>query len=239
MHILSIDTSTSIASVALVSDEKVMAESVFLADRCLSARLVPEIERLLNMAGQNIVDINLFACSIGPGSFTGVRAGAATTQGLALATGKPCVGFSTLALLAMNFPLAAHLVCSLLDARKSEVYAALYDCSADIPIQLINERVMSPGPFLDLICESTDKPIIFVGDGAIRYHDLITDRMSNHAIFASFPYQQGHAANGALLAMDALCRGKTCEPAQLLPVYLRASEAEYAKMNRQLSSTIK
>ncbi|MFA7059372.1 MAG: tRNA (adenosine(37)-N6)-threonylcarbamoyltransferase complex dimerization subunit type 1 TsaB, partial [Pedobacter sp.] len=94
MHILSIDTSSSIASVALVSNEKVIAESVFLADRCLSARLVPEIERLLTIAGLVIGEIDLFACSIGPGSFTGVRAGVATTQGLALATGKMCVGFS-------------------------------------------------------------------------------------------------------------------------------------------------
>lgn len=239
MHILSIDTSTTIASVALVSDEKVIAESVFLADRCLSARLVPEIERLLTVAGLGSGDIDLFACSIGPGSFTGVRAGVATTQGLALATGKACVGFSTLALLAMNFPLAAHLVCPLLDARKSEVYAALYDCSEAIPTALINDSVMSPERLLDLVCETTDKPVIYVGDGALRYHDTIAARMGKHALLATFPYQQGHAANGALLAMEALRRGEACEPAQLLPVYLRASEAEYAKINRQTSNTTK
>ena len=239
MHILSIDTSGAIASVALVSNEKVIGESVFLADRCLSARLVPEIERLLTVAGLGIAGIDLFACSIGPGSFTGVRAGVATTQGLALATGKKCVGFSALALLAMNFPLSAHLVCSLVDARKSEVYAALYDCSSAIPVALINDCVMSPEHLLDLVCETTDKPVIYVGDGALRYHDTIADRMDNHAIFATFPYQQGHAANGALLGLEALRRGEASEPARLLPVYLRASEAEYAKMNRQKSNTTK
>ena len=233
MHILSIDTSTGIASVALVSDVKFIAESVFMADRCLSARLMPEIERMLNMAGLGVGDIDTFACSIGPGSFTGVRAGVATTQGLALATGKPCVGFSTLTALAMNFPMAAHLVCPLLDARKSEVYAALYNCSSAIPTALINDSALSPERFLDLVCESTDKPVIFAGDGALRYHDTIVARMGNQAIFASFPYHQIHAANGALLASEAVSKCETCEPARLLPVYLRASEAEYAKMNRQ------
>lgn len=239
MHIICIDTSTALASVGLVSNEQVIAESVFVADRCLSARLMPEIERLLTVAGLEPGDIDLFGCAIGPGSFTGVRAGVATTQGLALATGKQCVGFSTLALLAMNFPLSAHLVCPLLDARKSEVYAALYDCSATIPSPLITDCVMTPERLLDLVCETTDKPVIFVGDGAQRYHDAIVARMDKLALFAAFPYQPGHAAHGALLAMEAFRRGKVCEPARLLPVYLRASEAEYAKMNRQTSGTSK
>ena len=238
MRILSIDTSTPVASVALVSNEQVVAESIFVADRSLSARLVPEIERLLTVAGLNMADMDLFACSIGPGSFTGVRAGVATTQGLALATGKMCVGFSTLAMLSMNFPMSAHLVCSLLDARKSEVYAALYDNSAAIPTALIKDCVMSPEKLLDLVCETTYKPVIFVGDGAARYHDAIAARMENHAVFAAFPYQQGHASNGALLALEAFRRGEAREPAQLLPVYLRASEAEYVKMNRQTSGNL-
>lgn len=239
MHIISIDTSTSTASVALTSDDKVIVESVFVADRCLSARLMPEIERQMTVAGVGISEIDLFACSTGPGSFTGVRAGVATTQGLSLATGKKCVGFSTLAMLAMNFPIAAHLVCPLLDARKNEVYAALYDCSQAIPSPIIKDSVMTPEHLLDLICKTTDKPVIFVGEGALRYHDAIAARMDKHAIFATFPYQQGHAANGALLALDALRKGEACGPAQLLPVYLRASEAEYAKMNRQPAKSTK
>jgi tRNA threonylcarbamoyladenosine biosynthesis protein TsaB len=235
MNILSIDTSTPIASLALASGEKIIAESVFLADRSLSARLMPEIERMLTLAGMDIGMVGLFACSIGPGSFTGVRAGVATTQGLALATGKPCFGFSTLAMLAMNFPMSAHLVCPLLDARKSEVYAALYDCSQTIPTALIPDSVMSPECFLDQVCNVTGKPVIYVGDGALRYHDTIAARQDKRAIFPAFPYMQGHAAHGALLAMEAQRTGETCEPARLLPVYLRASEAEYAKMNRQTS----
>ena len=153
VNILALDTSTSLATIAIAVGEKVAAESTFNTDRTLSARLIPEIERLLALAGVDIADIDLFAASIGPGSFTGVRGGVATIQGLALAGGKPCVGFSSLTLLAMNFPLAAHPVCALLDARKSEVYAALFDCSTTIPAPLISDCVLPPERFLDLLRE--------------------------------------------------------------------------------------
>lgn len=236
MRILSIDTSTSLAGVALSVDEKVIAESLFICERTLSARLVPEIERLLAVAGLVITDIDLFACAIGPGSFTGVRAGVATVQGLALATGRPCAGFSTLALLAMNFPLAAHPVCPLLDARKGEVYAALYDTSAVIPTAIVADRVIPPERLPDLLRDVTDGPVIFAGEGALRYRDTIASGMGERAIFAPFPHHAGRAANGTLLALENLRRGETLRPARLLPVYLRPSEAEYAKLDRQKSS---
>lgn len=235
MRILSIDTSTNLAGVALAVEERIVAESLFACERTLSARLMPEVERLLTVAGLSIADIDLFACAIGPGSFTGVRAGVATVQGLALATGRPCAGFSTLALSAMNFPLAAHPVCPLLDARKGEVYAALYDTSAVIPAAIVADRVMPPEQLPGLLRDVGDRPVIFAGEGVLRYRDIISSGMGERAIFAPFPHQAGRAANGTLLALESLRRGETLEPARLLPVYLRASEAEYAKMDRQKS----
>lgn len=226
VNILAIDTSTSLASVAIAVGEKIAAESIFNTDRTLSARLIPEIERLLALAGVAVADIDLFAASTGPGSFTGVRGGIATVQGLALAGGKPCVGFSSLTLLAMNFPLAAHPVCSLLDARKNEVYAALFDCSTAIPAALISDCVLPPERFLDLLCETTTDPVVFCGDGALRYRNLIAERMGRHALFAPFPLNTTHASNGILLALHASLNGGLLDPSRLLPTYLRASEAE-------------
>lgn len=233
MNILSIDTSTSTASVALATEERIIAESSFICARTLSAHLIPEIERLLALANLSVHDIDLFACAIGPGSFTGVRAGVATTQGLALATGKPCAGFSTLALLAMNFPLAAYPVCTLLDARKNEVYAALFDNSATLPSHLISDTVMPLESFLDKVRDCTNQQVIFVGDGAERYAETIKSHMGALAIFATFPNRINHAANGVLLALESHRTGTTLEPARLLPVYLRKSEAEYAKITQQ------
>lgn len=226
VNILALDTSTSMATVAIATGEKITAESTFNTDRTLSARLIPEIEHLLTLAGIAAADIDLFGASIGPGSFTGVRGGVATVQGMALACGKPCFGFSSLTLLAMNFPLSVHPVCSLLDARKSEVYAALFDCSTTIPTQQIMDCVLPPERFIDLLRKTICAPVIFCGDGTTRYRDLIADRMGELALFAPFPLNSAHASNAATLGLNAFRNGGLLEPSGLLPTYLRASEAE-------------
>jgi len=229
MNILAIDTSTSFASIAIAVDEQIVAESLLNTNRTLSARLVPEIERLLASAGLGISDIDIFASTVGPGSFTGVRGGVATMQGLALALGRPCAGFSSLAMLAMNFTLSKTPVCPMLDARKSELYTALYDCSSPLPSPIINDCVLPPGAFLDRLAAATDQPVIFLGDGAVRYHDRIAEQLGDQAIFAPFPLHLPRATNGILLARHASECGKLLEPGQLLPVYLRASDAELMK----------
>lgn len=226
LRILAIDTSSSMTTAALTVDEKVVAESTFSTDRTLSVRLIPEIERLLAFSGIEMIDIDLFAASTGPGSFTGVRGGVATIQGLALATGKPCAGYSSLAMLAMNFPLSNYLVCPLLDARKSEIYAGLYDLTAPIPVPIINDSVMPPECFFDLIRSNTDKPVIFAGDGALRYLENIKSCFGASAVIAPFPHHTARASNGALLALHAFRKGEQLNPSGLLPVYLRASDAE-------------
>lgn len=233
MYILAIDTSTSFASIAIAADELIVAESLVNTDRTLSARLIPEIERLLTTAGLSCDRIDLFAATIGPGSFTGVRGGVATIQGLALAVDKPCAGFSSLAALAMNFSLSTLPVCPMLDARKSEVYAALYDCSSPLPIPIITDCVLPPAIMIEQIAAETGQPVIFTGEGALRYRDQITAHLGQRALFAPFPLNSPHAANGALLALHA----SRNEPAQLLPVYLRASDAEINRDAKKATHT--
>lgn len=234
--ILAIDSSTSMVSLALTVGRRVVAEASFCADRTLSARLVPEIEHLVALAGLAITDLDLFAASVGPGSFTGVRGGVATIQGLALACGKPCYGFSSLALLAMNFSLSPYPVCPLLDARKSEVYAGLYDCSGPIPVPLMKECVLPPSDLLELIRTATDQPVIFAGDGALRYRDMVQGDLGEQARMAPFQLHSSRAAHGALLALDAFRHGQVVAPSQLLPVYLRASDAE---INRNAKMSVR
>jgi tRNA threonylcarbamoyladenosine biosynthesis protein TsaB len=123
----------------------------------------------------------------------------------------------------------------MLDARKNEVYAALYDNSALLPVPLINDSVMPPERFIDMILAQTGKPVIFAGDGAERYLEIINSRMNGRAMFAPFQHQFSRAANGIPLVLDSYRKGSILEPAQLLPLYLRKSEAEYAKMDKQKS----
>jgi tRNA threonylcarbamoyladenosine biosynthesis protein TsaB len=229
MNILAIDTSTSCASLAVAADREIVAESLVNTNRTLSARIIPEIERLLATTGLTIADIDLFVSSLGPGSFTGVRGGVATMQGLALATGKPCAGFSSLTMLAMNFSLAKFLICPLIDARKNEVYGALYDCSSPLPFPHITDCVLPPRLLLDQIQSQTADPVIFVGDGAVRYCNLITEQLGGQAIFAPLAQQTPRAANGIMLALDVYLKGQALDPSHLLPVYLRASDAEINK----------
>ncbi len=233
MKILALDTATSQATIALSINGRIAAETSFNADRTLSARLIAEIGHLLSLAGCTMADIDLCAAAVGPGSFTGVRGGIATVQGLALACGTPCAGFSSLLLLAMNFTLDPTPVCPLLDARKSEVYGALYDCSAPIPSPLIADCVHPPAVFLDRLCGEINGPVIFCGDGAIRYHDTIAERLGDRALFAPEALNWSHAANGTILAQHAVDLGRTITPANLLPTYLRASDAEINR-TRQL-----
>lgn len=228
MNLLVLDTSTSLATVAIAREEIVVAESTFLCDRTLSSRLVPEIGRLLQVAGLAMEDLDLLAGAVGPGSFTGVRAGLATLQGLALAISRPCASFSSLALLAMNFPLNLLPVCSMLDARKKEVYTALFDVSDATPHPLIAECVTAPEQFLEQL-KDRNETVIFTGDGALAYGGLIRERLGERGVIAPSTHCHGRAGNAVLLAMGA-CR---IPPEQLLPVYLRASEAEYAKLDRQ------
>lgn len=184
------------------------------------------------MAGLSISQIDLFGCSRGPGSFTGIRAGVATLQGLALATGKPCVGFSSLAMLAMNIPCASHPVCALLDARKQEVYAGVYDCSSLIPSVLMPDTACAPQVLASRIAILTKQPVILVGDGILRYREILQTALGGSAIFAPASQINSRPANGILLAEQIFSEGGSVEPQALLPYYLRPSEAERNRSNK-------
>lgn len=230
MNILAIDTSTSLASIAIVSGTRIQAETSFICDRTLSARLMPEIEHQLSLAGLGFDDIDLFAASTGPGSFTGVRCGIATVQGLAMATGKPCAGFSSLAMLALNIPCSHLPVCPLLDARKNEVYAGMYDTIRQFPAERIPDCVAPLDAFLDQASTVAKGQIIFLGDGALRYHDAIAARMGERALMAPSASHSPRASHGAMLALQTHLTAPLSLPSQLLPNYIRPSEAELARL---------
>lgn len=228
MLTLCLDTTTGPSSIAISRDGQVLAASVVTAPgKRQNAWLLPELERLLGTCELDSAQIDLFACASGPGSFTGVRTGVATIQGLALAHAKPCVGISSLALLAMQLPYAAHPVCPLLDARKNEVYAGLYHCHP-LPQPLRSDCALPPAAFLKQLSGTT----IFVGDGAIRYRQLIEELLGERALFAPPSHTIPYAAHGALLAEAAFRHGAASTPEQLLPSYLRLSEAELSRQKK-------
>lgn len=222
MITLFIDTSTGPGGIALTRDGQLLAESVLnMGGKRQNGWLLPELERLLALCGITTTGIDLFACSTGPGAFTGIRTAVATVQGLALATGKPCIGISSLAQLAMNLPRAAVPVCVMLDARKNEVYCGLYRTDRQ-PENIIQDQAVRP----EAILSQLSGPTLFVGDGAQKYRDLIQNTLTSQAIFADDCHHTPRPACGIVLAEAAFANGLAVPPEQLLPNYLRLSEAE-------------
>jgi tRNA threonylcarbamoyladenosine biosynthesis protein TsaB len=230
LKLLTIDTSTTACSVAVSCNGELVAEYLVSQGKTLTSRILSCVDTILRGAGLAVDDLDGFGVALGPGAFTGLRVGIATVKGLALATGKPVAGFSSLAMLAMNLPWASHPVCPMFDARKNEVYAGLYDCRG-LPAPLVSDCVVSPEAFLDQLTS----PAIFIGEGAARYRELIVARLGERALFAPLSANLPRASAGALLAAAAFARGDTVPLALLAPAYIRPSEAELAKIKSRLS----
>jgi len=253
MKILAIETSTMLGGIAIMDDSSafggsggLIAESRLNVKTTHSERLITEIERCLKQSGVKISDIDVFAAATGPGSFTGLRIGLSTVKGFSYATGKPIVSVPTLEALAWNFPYSRYPVCTMLDARKKEVYAGLFKWedehnppsppfskggmggfSGGTFIKLISESSVSPEEFMrsSLLVTDYDK-FIFAGEGAALYRDKIIEALGEKAVFASPEKTVPSPANVAVLGLKKAKAGEFSEPVSLIPMYIRKSEAE-------------
>ena len=223
MKLLTVDTSTSTCSVALSMDRQIISTYLTNQGQTLSSRLLGCIDLVLQGQELSLQDLDGFGIAIGPGAFTGLRVGIATVKGLAFAAGKQVAGFSSLAMLAMNVPWASCPVCPMFDARKNEVYTGLYACK-EVPVPLLPDRVVAPARLV----ESLEGPVIFVGEGAVKYRELIVATLGDRALFAPFSAHLPNASAGACLALGAFERGEAVSPEFLAPAYIRLSEAELA-----------
>lgn len=232
MRILAIDTSQKTVSVAILADGVVLADIFVNSGRHHSEMLLPAMEQTFRFAGLNPGEMDLFAVTIGPGSFTGLRIGAATIKGLALATGKPVVGVSTLEALARN---AAHtekqMICPMLDAQKNQIYTALYRPMVGPAMERVREEQVID---VDKWLSGLDDDILFLGDGAVNYHQQIQARFLSSVSIAQGRQNHVSAAAVAVLAEDQFQRGERLNLLNFTPRYLRPSEAE-ARVQRETS----
>ncbi len=188
-----------------------------------SETLLPSIEKILSVTGTEIADVDLFALTVGPGSFTGLRVGASTVKGLALAADKPVVGVSSMDALALNVANSTITICPMLDARKKEVYTALYEPDRrGLPKKIAGEMVIDPEKFL----KGIDAEVIFLGDGAISYCGLIKEILPDRSYFALPNLQYIKASAVGLLGMNKFIEGDILDIMTFTPQYLRLSEAE-------------
>jgi tRNA threonylcarbamoyladenosine biosynthesis protein TsaB len=223
--LLILDTATTAGSVALCCGERLLAEIVVDSLANHSDKLLLHVEQLLQEQQCPLAEIAAFAVVDGPGSFTGLRVGVAVAKGLARACHRPLFGVSSLHLLAAALPYATLPVCTLLDARKKEVYAATFSTTTGSPCLLDEARVLPPQRLLD----EMSAPALFVGSGAVLYRELIMARFGAQATFAPGPLHTPRASAAAPLVLQQLRAGANGDPELLLPRYIRPSEAEIAQ----------
>ncbi len=231
MYILGIETSTKTGSVAVVSEEGVIAQYSLNIEITHSERLMATVDRVFKDTGLAIADMGGFSVSVGPGSFTGLRIGISTVKGLALATDKPVAAVPTLQALAWNLPVAAHPVCPLLDARKNEVYMAVYRYDEAALVLLRPETAM---PVVKLAGEIIGKTI-FTGEGSHIYRREIEALFGARALFAPLSATLPSAAAVAEIGLAMIKGGCQANPDALIPTYIRRPEAEVAWEKRQTS----
>jgi len=216
MKILAIETSTKYLGLAVVSPEGILAEYSVLLERQISKFLIVKIRDILGDVGLSIGDIDGFAVSIGPGSFTGLRVGVTTAKGLAIAANKPLVGVPTLDVLAMNAAYFPGKICALVDAKKSSVYSAIYEFSGG---KLLRKSRYAVEPIRDTLAKAKDEAI-FLGDGVALYRKDIMKYKKKGAAFATENLWYPRAGHVGLLALEKFKKGKQDDPYDLAPMYL-------------------
>jgi tRNA threonylcarbamoyladenosine biosynthesis protein TsaB len=236
MRILGLDTSFSVASVAITENGRILAEDCYPNQRTVgmsgaksnhAENILPLVDSVLHRAAIKLPDLAGIAVSIGPGSFTGVRIGLSTVKGLAYEANVSVVGISTLHAIAARVAGFDGIVCPILDARKHEVYAAVFRKGGNHLKRLTEDAVMPVLSFLEGLC-SLNEPArcLFIGDGVTAYHHLIQQAPGLQIHIAEENVMPSVAASVALLSERQFIDHRAAQLGDLVPVYLRRPECE-------------
>jgi tRNA threonylcarbamoyladenosine biosynthesis protein TsaB len=220
--VLGIETATPRGSVALCSNGAVLGELSLTNPRSHSERLLPSVETLLKAASLTVKDLTAVSVSVGPGSFTGLRIGVAAAKGLAFSLGVPLFGIPTLEVLAANASPGRGPACAVIDARRGEVFAALFRSSGEKPVRVRRERIMTPAE----LAASLPPETLVLGDLPAELTDLLPSRGKRRVSLAPAHQNAPRAAVVALRGETFLAEGRPSETQTLVPLYLRPSDAE-------------
>ncbi len=223
MLILGLDTSTSCGSIALVDSDKPLCEWTLNVRKTHAGRLLPGIEHLLQQTGIEIGRVDGFAVAVGPGSFTGLRIALTTAKTLSLVTGKPLAGIPTLDVLVENVPFAHGLVCPALDARKGEIFAAVYEKDPQGKTVRVTDYLSVPP---ETLSEMIEGPALMLGDAVAVYGERLRRECRHPITFAPPETHFPRASVLCRLAIEKLSSGDQTHPRDLQALYARASDAE-------------
>lgn len=219
MKILSIETSGKICAVALTEDNNLIKEEIIEDENTHSVKLMPLVDKLLTNTNTSISDIDLFACDIGPGSFTGIRIGVSTIKAFLDVTNKKAVGVSSLEILAENVE-ENGIVCSLIDAKNNNVYCGFFEKKENVLNQIEEFKFDNINNIINF-AKNINKKIFFVGDGSIAYKDMIECELENAKVLEK---SNLNARNIGKIAFRR--SNQAVDTNNLKPMYLRKSNAE-------------
>ncbi len=223
MLILAVDTTNPRGSVALLEGSKPLVEANCESPLTHSERLLPSVDFVLKSEHMNIEDVDAFAVAVGPGSFTGIRIGLSLIKSFAFSSGKPVAPVSTLEALALKLSHPhARLLCPMLDARKGEIYAALFESKKNNLVELVPQGVYKPDQFMALL--PAHRIISFIGSGAEIFRDKIFDYLKDKSRFSQRTCFIAHEVG--LLGFQSLKEGRGVSAQSLQPLYFRKSQAE-------------
>ena len=225
MTILAIESSALVASVAIMTEETMLAEYTVNYKKTHSQTLLPMLDELVKMLELNLQEVDAIAVAAGPGSFTGLRIGASTAKGLGLALDKPLVAVPTVDALAYNLYETAGIICPLMDARRNQVYTGLY-CYHNGRFKVRKEQFTTTVEDLIQEINSYGEPVIYLGDGVEAYHAILTQLTNVPFSFAPMHLSKQRAGALGALAIQYIKAGNTIAASDFAPTYLRKPQAE-------------
>ncbi len=225
MKILALDTSGQNCSVCIMNEEKVICDFNLSTGTTHSETLLPIIDTLCKFSKIELDDIDVLACALGPGSFTGLRIGIATLKGFCLGAEKKVVGISTLEGLAYNTSEFDGIVCSVLDAKNNNVYAGIYKYENSKPTRITDYITEDLDTLIKILKEYNSK-ILFVGDGAQSFKERFENEFGDKASFAPIHLNNQLASSIAKAALDRAQNNDFDDMDKLNPLYLKKSQAE-------------
>ncbi len=233
MKILALESSALVSSAAICEDTRVLASLTLENGHTHSETLLPMAERLLSFCGLSVQDIDLFAVPTGPGSFTGVRIGVSLLKGLAFGSNKPCAGVSSLEALAYNMEGMVGILCPVMDARRSQLYNALFLSDGKTVTRLTPDRLIPAEKLLqELECYAEKGDLIYINGEGIPV--LLDTNDGTLPLLTPAPIAQRQTAvSVARLALMRYQEGMTVTDEILLPTYLRPSQAERERIERE------
>lgn len=225
MKVLAIEASGNVASVAVASEEKILAEITTDSKKTHSQTLLPMIDEVLKKSESSVADMDFIAISKGPGSFTGLRIGSATAKGMAFAANKKIVEVGTLEAMAYGVSDMDAVICPMLDARNKNVFTGFYGVKADGRLEEIDEQQAIT---LDEAIEKLNRyeKVVLLGDGADAYKEILMEKLSVSYRFVPAHLNRQRAGMVATLAMRYYNEGKAIDSDKHTPTYLRKSQAE-------------